>query len=120
MELNKITQANCVEFMEEIENNTIDLVVTSPPYYNLREYSQWNSYESYLDDIDRWFHHLGRVVKPGRHICWNIQRIIPDKRDKMRWHWPLSADTIHIAYDHGFMLDQTIIWNKNTSNQRMF
>lgn len=44
LELNKIYCADCLELMKEIEDNSIDLTVTSPPYDNLRTYNwfTWN------------------------------------------------------------------------------
>ena len=36
--LNKIIHGDCVEILEKISENSIDLVVTSPPYDNLRSY----------------------------------------------------------------------------------
>ena len=38
MELNKIYNEDCLEGMKKLEDNSIDLVVTSPPYDNLRDY----------------------------------------------------------------------------------
>lgn len=40
MELNKIYNCNCLELMGKMPDAFIDLVVTSPPYDNLREYSR--------------------------------------------------------------------------------
>ena len=31
-----------------IKDNTVDLIVTSPPYYNAKDYSQWDDIKSYL------------------------------------------------------------------------
>ena len=45
MELNKIYNMDCIEGLKKIENNTIDLILTSPPYDNLRIYDnicEWN------------------------------------------------------------------------------
>lgn len=39
------------EVLKSFENGTIHNMVTSPPYYNAREYSQWNSFYQYLNDM---------------------------------------------------------------------
>ena len=84
----------------------------------LNEVTGWISY---LNSVDKWFCELGRIIKSGRHVCWNVQPFLPSKLKKERYHQPLSADTIRIAYRHQFMLEHTIIWNKiNAVCQRMF
>ena len=48
IELNKVYTSNCVDFMKKIEDNFIDLTVTSPPYDNLRNY---NGYKFQFEEI---------------------------------------------------------------------
>ena len=40
--LNKIHVSDCVKFMKKIEDSSIDLVVTSPPYDQLRKYEEYS------------------------------------------------------------------------------
>ena len=40
---------DCIVAMKSIDDESIDFVVTSPPYYNAREYAQYQSYQQYLD-----------------------------------------------------------------------
>ena len=42
MELNKIYNENCLETMAKMPDSFVDLVVTSPPYDNLREYKGYS------------------------------------------------------------------------------
>ena len=117
----KLIHKDCMDAMKDMSDNTIDLCITSPPYWNLKEYSHWETYEDYLLSVDSWISEVARVVKFGRHICWNIQHFLPDKRNGERYHRPLSADTINLAYKHDLMLDHRVIWHKpNGRNQRMF
>lgn len=107
--------------MNTFADNSIDLVVTSPPYWNLRDYSFWETYDDYMEFIEICIAEISRVIKPGRHICWNVQPFLPDRVKGERYHRPVSADTTRIAYDSGLMLEQVIIWHKpNGHNQRMF
>ena len=117
----EIFHGDCLDIMTNMNDESIDLVVTSPPYFNLREYSFWETYDTYLADLNRWFKQLGRIIKTGRHVCWNIQSHLPSKIGNNRYHFPLSADTVKIAYSHEFMLERTVVWHKtNSVCQRMF
>lgn len=66
---------DCLDVMNELPGASIDLVVTSPPYWNQREYSFWPTYADYLDSVRLWISGLFRLLKPGRHVFW----VIPDK-----------------------------------------
>jgi DNA modification methylase len=109
MELNKIYNENCSVFLPKISDNFIDLVVTSPPYYNLRQYSCWNTYQEHIDDVKIWFTELERVLKPGGHICWNIQENIPEPSERGRHYYPLMPDTVKIGTELG------LEWEKKCS-----
>ena len=64
--LNCIINADCFSLMPELDDQSIDLVVTSPPYDNLREYS---GYEFNFDGIAR---ELYRLIKPRGVVVWVI------------------------------------------------
>ena len=57
LELNNVYCGDCVELMKELDNNSIDLVVTSPPYDNIRKYN------GYCVDIDNISRELYRILK---------------------------------------------------------
>ena len=65
-----------IDGMNFMTPECVDLVVTSPPYDNLREYNEssfWN-WETFTQVADR----LIRVIKPGGIICWNVaDAIVP-------------------------------------------
>jgi len=113
---------DCLDILPTLEAGSVDLIVTSPPYWNLREYSHWPEYEHYLASLRQWVFLIANVVKDGRHFICNVQPYIPDKiNGSTRWHHPLSADLITLAYEYGFMLERTLIWHKtNSVAQRMF
>ena len=117
----QLIHGDCLEEMKHIPDESIDLIVTSPPYLNLRKYSYWDTYEAYLLDLESWFGESARLLPSGRHSVWNVQPFIPGKLNGERYHYPLSADLIMIAYRCGLMLERTLIWNKtNAVCQRMF
>jgi len=63
---NKIIQGDCVEIMKEMEENSVDLVVTSPPYDNLRDY------KGYTFNFEGIAKELFRVVKDGGVVVWVV------------------------------------------------
>jgi len=70
MEINKIYQGDCLELMKQIEDNSIDLVLTDPPYnVNLK----YTDIEDNMDDEDysewcyKWLSELYRVLQEGRY-----------------------------------------------------
>ena len=62
--LNSIYNEDCILTMERMPENFIDLVVTSPPYDNMRSYKNNNSYE--FEKISQC---LYRVIKKRRCCC---------------------------------------------------
>lgn len=64
--VNKVLNGNCAEVMIGFPDNSVDLVVTSPPYDNLRTYKGYNFP---FDDIVRQLH---RIVKDGGIVVWIV------------------------------------------------
>jgi len=120
LNLNNIYHLDCVDGMQQLDNNCIDLIITSPPYFNLRTYSFWTTYEQHMNFIEQVFQQCVRILKPGGHICWNIQDNLPEPRDDGRHYYPLMPDTVLIGIDNGLEWERNVIWNKNTATQKMF
>ena len=66
MELNKIYNENCLDTMAKMPNGFVDLVVTSPPYDNLRDY------KGYSFEFEKIAQELYRVVKDGGVVVWVV------------------------------------------------
>lgn len=70
MKTNIVYNSNCIDGMKEMENECIDVVITSPPYDDLRTYndsSKWD-YNVFCEVAQE----LTRVLKPGGVIMWNV------------------------------------------------
>ena len=96
--------------MEELEGNSIQLVVTSPPYYNapFDFPGLFHSYEEYLSLLVNVGKELYRVLEDGRVACFVVQ----DVRIKKKLY-PIVADLIRImTYQVGFNYRDKIIWKK--------
>ena len=46
---------DCNDTIEKLNDNSVDLVFTSPPYYNAREYSQYNDVDDYMAQMEQVF-----------------------------------------------------------------
>ena len=65
-DLNNIYNIECVEGMKQLPNNCIDLVVTSPPYDDLRDYNGYTfDYQSIAEE-------LFRIMKEGGVVVWVV------------------------------------------------
>ncbi|MFH1563620.1 MAG: site-specific DNA-methyltransferase [Nitrospirota bacterium] len=75
--LNTIIQGDCLDILKQIESNTIDLVITSPPYYKQREYGGIGignepTENEYLDNLIAVFNECARITKESGLIVFNI------------------------------------------------
>jgi site-specific DNA-methyltransferase (adenine-specific) len=64
--MDKIYNGDSIELMKELENNSIDLTVTSPPYDNLRDY---NGFKFNFEGIAK---ELFRITKEGGVVVWIV------------------------------------------------
>jgi site-specific DNA-methyltransferase (adenine-specific) len=73
--LNKITTGDCREVMREMPANSIDLMVTSPPYGVGIAYDSFNddmNFEAYKEFSREWLSEAFRVLKPDGRLALNI------------------------------------------------
>ena len=70
LEINKVHLMSNIDGMKEMEPESVDLVVTSPPYDNLRTYNDSSSWT--FDVFREVADGLIRVLKPGGVIAWNV------------------------------------------------
>jgi len=74
----KILQGNCIDKIKELEDNSIDCVVSSPPYFGLRDYGvdgQFGlekTYQEYLSNTVKIFETFKPKLKDNATIWWNV------------------------------------------------
>ena len=114
MELNKIYNEDCLEGMKKLEDNSVDLIVTSPPYFNARDYSNWEDLDVYLKDMKNILQECKRVVKNYNMIVLNVGDIIcsPDGRNSTKRKYPLGAYFTMIFEELGMAFIDDVIWDK--------
>lgn len=95
--------------MHELARESIDLVVTSPPYYNAPfDYKGlYQDYDEYLDLLSRVADELYRVVAEGRIVCLVIDDMLVDG-EKL----PIVSDATRIMRETGFRYRDRIMWVK--------
>lgn len=104
MELNRIYNMDCLQGLKLLEDNSIDLTVTSPPYDNLRNY---NGYSFDFESIAK---ELYRVTKTGGIIVW----IVGDATSKGSESGTSFRQALYFK-ECGFNLHDTMIYEKNSS-----
>jgi DNA modification methylase len=65
----RLENTDCVEFLKTIPDNSIDLINTDPPYFEIVKNdwdNQWKSEQEYLDWCREWTTECARVLKPNR------------------------------------------------------
>jgi site-specific DNA-methyltransferase (adenine-specific) len=106
--------------MPEIEDRSVHLVVTSPPYANLKVYPTHEaqigniaSYEAFLDQLDLIWAECFRVLVPGGRVCCVVGDVCVSRRNGGRHYvLPLAADIMVRARRLGFDHLQGITWLK--------
>lgn len=101
---------------ELLDNNSIDLVITSPPYNVDIQYNSHNdklSYEDYLEFSKKWMSRVYDWLKDDGRFCLNI----PLDKNK-GGQQSVGADLTCIAKEIGFKYHSTIIWNEGNISRR--
>ncbi|NSW79471.1 MAG: thermonuclease family protein [Chthonomonadetes bacterium] len=108
--------------MAEVTDESVHLVVTSPPYWHIKDYraegqiGYGQSLHEYLYDLSRVWRECYRVLKPGRRLCINIgdqfARGVEYGRYKVV---PLHAEIVAQCETLGFDYMGAIIWQKKTT-----
>jgi len=105
LELNKVYNMDCIEGMKKIDDNSVDLVVTDPPYAVLginsgyrQEWDIFQSFDEYLKFIKEIFKEIERVSKKNSHIYifWSQKYLkegleIFNPKRVLIWHHPNLA-----------------------------
>ena len=106
--LNKIF-CKSSEKMEELPDNSVHLMITSPPYNVGKEYDENLTLDEYRAFLKRVWSEVKRVLVPGGRVCINIANL------GRKPYIPLHAFIIEDMLDLEFLMRGEIIWNKASS-----
>lgn len=109
--------------MNELPDNSVDLVITSPPYWQLKDYGIENqigysdSYEAYINHLNLVWKECYRVLYNGSRLCVNIgdqfARAVYYGRYKVI---PIRTEIIKFCEAIGFDYMGAIMWQKKTTS----
>ena len=97
------------ESMDEIPDNSVHLMITSPPYNVGKEYDNDLTIDEYLELLTAVFAQTYDKLVTGGRACINIANI------GRKPYIPLHAMVIEIMLDLGFLMRGEIIWDKSAS-----
>ncbi len=112
---NTIGLGDSEQLMSEMPSESVDLIFTSPPYYNARpEYADYITYEEYLLKIRKILHQSHRVLNEGRFFVMNISHVLIRRtsRSEASKRIAVPFDFHRIFIEEGFEFMDDIIWVK--------
>jgi site-specific DNA-methyltransferase (adenine-specific) len=115
MKLNNVYNMDCIEGLKMIEDNSIDLIVTSPPYnigIDYDTYEDNKTWTNYLEWCKKWLLECYRVLKDDGRICINHYLNFQDRWEKVS-RFPLY-DIQRIQEEIGFNVHKLCLWEDAT------
>ena len=112
---NTIAQGDAEEILQELPAESVNLIFTSPPYYNARpEYADYISYEEYLLKIRKIFHHSHRVLMEGCFFVMNVSPVLIRRanRNQASKRIAVPFDMHRLFIEEGYDFIDDIIWVK--------
>jgi DNA modification methylase len=110
--------------LDGLANSSVDLIVTSPPYWNKASYGagsanvgRLGSYTSFLSQVDLVFGECLRVLRPGRKICV-VTANVNQHTDHGLLTFPLATDFAVMLRQLGFVMINEIVWSKDGTGGR--
>jgi len=97
------------EDMGELPDDSVHLMVTSPPYNVGKEYDENLTLTEYRNFLRRVWKETYRVLVPGGRACINVANL------GRKPYIPLHAFVVEDMLELGFLMRGEIIWNKDTS-----
>lgn len=109
----KLIWGDSRQLSEYIQEGSIDFVITSPPYWAIRDYGVINqigygqAYDEYIGDMKRVFKECYDALKEQRWLAINVGTVV--SKEGMKF---LSGDIVKICEEIGFTFRKDIIWYK--------
>lgn len=128
--------------MGEVDDNSVRLIITSPPYWNIKDYSlngtqdaqcsekiegqigDIKSYENYINEMLIVWKECERVLKPNGKLCINVP-LMPAKKEELTTHYNRHLFDINsdieqsILHKTNLFLYDMFIWNRTNSSKNL-
>ncbi|MBA7509701.1 hypothetical protein ES705_01665 [subsurface metagenome] len=113
----KLIWGDIYDVLKSMESESIHLMVTSPPYYNARDYSIWDNLDNYLSNMRVIIKEAYRVLDNHRIFVFNVGDIFDNDNLTTKSVWgkrriPLGAYFIKIFEEEGYTFVDDFIWDK--------
>jgi len=111
---NTVVYGDVLEIIKYVPDESVHLTFTSPPYYNARDYSIYQSYDEYLNFLEKVFKEVHRVTKEGRFFILNTSPIIIPRisRQHSSKRYPIPYDIHPFLIKMGWEFIDDIVWVK--------
>ena len=112
---NTVGLGDCAELMDDMPAASVDLLFTSPPYFNARpEYSEYEEYEAYLFKMRQVIRRAHRVLGEGRFFVMNTAPVLLRRasRNESSKRIAVPFDLHRIFIEEGYDFIDDIIWVK--------
>ena len=111
-----IINSSCIDGLHELKasNTKIQLTVTSPPYFNVKEYVHYSSYSEYLKSLENVFSLVYDITDDGRMCCVNISNILLQRKSRSNEssRIPLAFHFVSLMERIGWKFIEDILWIK--------
>lgn len=95
-----------LSFMRGMKDNSVKLIVTSPPYNIGKSYEKRTTLERYVQDQAQVISECVRILHPQGSLCWQVGNHVQNGEI-----FPLDTVLYHVFKDHGLKLRNRIIWH---------
>lgn len=110
LQTDKLAHIECVDnmkFMHDLADESMNLIVTSPPYNIGKRYEKRRSLETYVSEQAAVIAECVRLLKPDGSICWQVGNHITSDGEVV----PLDIILYPLFKNHGLKLRNRIIWH---------
>lgn len=124
---NEWINGDCLQELKKMADNSVDLIITSPPYHNLRVYSNDSRDLSNCESYEEYYYMLGlviaecsRVLKPGGKFVMQFEDYnYTLGRDNKMGQESITGDINKIMLDNDFSLWTKAFWRKYSAQRAM-
>lgn len=102
---------DCLDFLHDLADNSVKLIITSPPYNIGKKYELSTTLDHYLSDMEPIISELYRVLREDGSICWEVGNYIEKPKGGKSEVYPLDIYYYNIFKKYNLHLRNRIIWH---------